>query len=105
MQKDVFSNGVGKTLQGQRRFFFIQQRGQVTVGGGIAPLPVTHPRPSFRATGLRTIASMPATVSLREIVDHLSFTLDEYLTYLNKETGVVVTVSKEELAYAERNRD
>jgi hypothetical protein len=48
---------------------------------------------------------MPATVSLRKIVDHLSFTLDEYLTYLNKETGVVVTVSKEELAYAEQEAD
>ena len=48
---------------------------------------------------------MPAAVSLREIVDHLSFTLDEYLTYLNKETGVVVTVSKEELAYAEQEDD
>ena len=48
---------------------------------------------------------MPATVSLREIIDHLSFTLDEYLTYLNKETGVIVTVSKEELADAEQGDD
>lgn len=48
---------------------------------------------------------MPATVSLREIVDHLSFIVDEYITYLNKETGVVVTVSKEELAHAEQEEE
>jgi hypothetical protein len=48
---------------------------------------------------------MSVPVSLREIVDHLSFTTDEAITYLNKETGEVVTVSKEDLAQAEEGDD
>jgi len=48
---------------------------------------------------------MPAPVSLREIIDHLGFILDEYTTYLNKETGAVVTVSKEDLSHAEQADD
>ncbi|MBF8282777.1 MAG: hypothetical protein HW378_1692 [Anaerolineales bacterium] len=48
---------------------------------------------------------MPAPVSLREIIDHLGFILDEYTTYLNKETGAIVTVSKEDLSHAEQADD
>ena len=44
---------------------------------------------------------MSATVSLREIVDHLGFTHAEFIIYFNKETGAIVSVSKEDLSLAE----
>lgn len=44
---------------------------------------------------------MSAAVSLREIVDHLSFTHAEFIVYFNKETGAIVTVSREDLSHAE----
>ena len=43
---------------------------------------------------------MPAVVSLREVVDHLSFILDEFVTYLNRETGAIVTVAQDDLSPA-----
>ncbi|MBN1430073.1 MAG: hypothetical protein JXB07_17010 [Anaerolineae bacterium] len=44
---------------------------------------------------------MSATISLRSIVGELSFMMDGFVTYLNKETGAIVTVSQEDLDYVE----
>ena len=44
---------------------------------------------------------MPAIVSLHEIVDQLTCLDDESTAYLNKETGEVVMVSREDMSWAE----
>jgi hypothetical protein len=44
---------------------------------------------------------MAVSVKLKDIVDEISFTLDEASSYLNTKTGDVVTVTEEELQAAE----
>ncbi len=44
---------------------------------------------------------MSPTVSLRQIIDEMSFISDEVTAYLHKETGKIVSISREELELAE----
>ena len=44
-------------------------------------------------------------VNLKDIVDEMEIQVDEYYKYLNKETGAIVTISKEELGIAEESEE
>ena len=44
-------------------------------------------------------------VKLKVIVDEMEMQIDEYRKYLNKETGVIVTVSTEELSITEESEE
>ena len=44
---------------------------------------------------------MPVKIS--ELIDEMDMQMDEYNTYLNKETNIIVTVSNEALSIAEES--
>lgn len=45
------------------------------------------------------------TLKLKDIVDEMEMQMDEYRKYLNKETGEIVTVSTEDLSFAEESEE
>jgi hypothetical protein len=44
-------------------------------------------------------------VKIKDLVDEMDMYMDEYMKYLNKETGVIVTVSTENLSIAEESEE
>lgn len=44
-------------------------------------------------------------VKLKDIIDEMDMQMEEYRSYLNKETGVIISVSTEELSIAEESEE
>jgi len=44
-------------------------------------------------------------VKLKDIIDEMEMQMEDYRKYLNKETGIIITVSTEELSIAEESEE